>query len=85
LLYQNEISEKNSSSCFEEPHGNNGHGEIPGDGASRINEDNLSILVSNNNGSGRSLGDGQDGPEPKKRSLQRLNGRQEEILEGYGS
>ncbi|XP_039851791.1 homeobox-leucine zipper protein TF1-like [Panicum virgatum] len=85
LKVQNEISEKNSSSCFEEPHGNNGHGEIPGDGASRINEDNLSILVSNNNGSGRSLGDGQDGPEPKKRSLHRLNSRQAEILEGFFS
>ena len=85
MLYQNEISEKNSSSYFGEPQGNNGHGEIPGDGAPRINEDNLSILASNNNANGRSVADGQDGPEPKKRSLQRLNGRQAEILEGYGS
>ncbi|PUZ54418.1 hypothetical protein GQ55_5G130400 [Panicum hallii var. hallii] len=82
---RNETSEKNSSSYFGELHRNNGHGEIPGDGVSGINEVNLSILVSNKNGSGKSPGDGQDGPQPKKRCLRRLTSRQAEILEGFFS
>ncbi|OEL26468.1 Homeobox-leucine zipper protein TF1 [Dichanthelium oligosanthes] len=81
----NATYEMNSSNPFEELQAANGLGQSPGGGASRINEVDSSILVSNNNGREESPGDGQEGSQRKKRCLHRLTSRQSEILEGFFS
>ncbi|WVZ68545.1 LOW QUALITY PROTEIN: hypothetical protein U9M48_017474 [Paspalum notatum var. saurae] len=60
---------------------NNGHVESPDDGASRFNEIDSSILVSNKSSRQESPSDGQGGSQPKKKTLHRLTSRQSEILE----
>ncbi|KAJ1285769.1 hypothetical protein BS78_03G302200 [Paspalum vaginatum] len=82
---KNNTPDNGSSSQSEALLANNGHGGSPEDGASRLNEIDSSILVSNKNCHQESHGDGQDGSQPKKKTLHRLTSRQSEILEGFFS